>query len=138
MIWASSVPGGSDVHSTLARWRRRRPSASFMAIRASQVERLGVATKTLEMRESPDIGFLHDVLGLAVVAQDAAGKPVKPAIIRLHDGANGRLVAGAGARDQFGVAIRDGSNLWGLGVAHDWAARSVDRLLLTVGCGKAK
>jgi hypothetical protein len=90
------------------------------------------------MRESPHIGFLDDVLGFTVIAQDAAGKPVKPAIIRLHDDADGRLVAGAGARDQFGVAIRDGSNLWGLGVAHDWAARSVDRLLLTVGCGKAK
>jgi hypothetical protein len=40
MIWASSVPGGSDVHSTLARWRRRRPRASLMAIRPSQVEKL--------------------------------------------------------------------------------------------------
>ena len=37
------------------------------------------------MRERPDIGFLDYVLGLAVVAQDAAGEPVEAAIIRLHE-----------------------------------------------------
>ena len=64
------------------------------------------------MRERPDIGFLHHVLGLAVVAQNAAGDPVKPAIVRLHDEANGRLIAPAGAPDQFGLGAPDGSHLW--------------------------
>ena len=70
------------------------------------------------MGEGPDVGLLDDVLGLAVVAQDSAGKPVEPAIVRLHDGANGRLVAAAGAPDQFGIAGPDGSNLRG---AWAWA-----------------
>ena len=56
------------------------------------------------MGEGPDVGFLDHVFGFAVVAQDAAGDPVEPAIVRLHDRANGRLVAATGALDQFGVS----------------------------------
>ena len=85
MIWASRTPGGNDVHSTPGRWRRNRPKASFMAMRASHVARLKIAAKTLQMRERPDIGLLNHVLGFAVVAQNAAGDPVKPAIVGLHD-----------------------------------------------------
>ena|SRR6266700_4932104 len=91
------------------------------------------------MRERAQIGFLDDVLGLAVIAQDAAGKPVKPAIVRLNDDADGGFVAGAGALDQFGVAVRDGSVggfLRCSGVAHHDFARSVDRLLLTLDAAK--
>src|SRR3981081_4194028 len=84
------------------------------------------------MRERADIGFLHHVLGLAVVAQDAAGDPVKPAIVRLHDRANGRLIAISGALDQLGVGSPDGSNLWCLCVAHEDLAPS-DRTLPLMG-----
>ena len=104
-----------------------------MAMRASQVARLEVATETLQMGEGPDIGFLHDVLGLAVVAQDAAGDPVEPAIVRLHDRANGAFLARAGAPDQFGVfrfAGRNPGYLW-LG-RHDQLGW--ETLLLNVGC----
>src|ERR1700730_10545720 len=82
------------------------------------------------MRERPEIGFLDHVLGFAVVAEDPAGEPVEPAIVRLQDGANRRLVAFAGAPDQFGVGGTDGSNLRRWCGAHDDFARSDDTLLL--------
>ncbi len=123
MIWASRTPGAKLFKSTLGRWRRSRPRASFMAIRASQVARLEIAAEIIEMRERPDIGFLDHVLGLAVVAQDAAGKPVEPAIVGLHDDANGRLVAPAGASDQFGLRDPGGSDLWNFCGAHDGSIR---------------
>src|SRR5207247_6088636 len=80
--------------------------------------------------ERPDIGFLHHVLGLAVVAQDSAGEPVEPAIVRLHDRADRRLIALAGAPDQFGLSAPDGSYWRCLCGAHDHFARSGNRLLL--------
>jgi hypothetical protein len=89
-----------------------------------------VAAKTIQMRERPDIGFLDHILGFAIVAQDSAGEPVKPAIVGLHDDANGRLIARAGALHQFGVRGSDGSDLQYLGVAHDDFALSNNMLLL--------
>jgi hypothetical protein len=89
-----------------------------------------VAAKTIQMRERPDIGFLDDVLGFVVVAQDSAGKAIKPAIVRLHNNANGALIARAGALHQFGVRGSDGSSLRYLGVAHDDFALSSSALLL--------
>ena len=109
-----------------------------MAMRASQVASARIAAKTVEMGEGPDIGLLHHILGLAVVAQDAAGEPVEPAVVRLHDAADGGFIARQRAGDQRGVGgpgcvyLRKGC------VAHGGLARSVDRLLLTVGCGKAQ
>src|SRR5436190_22613162 len=82
------------------------------------------------MGERPDIGFLHHVLGLAVVAQDSAGEPVEPAIVRLHDRADRRLIALAGAPDQFGLSAPDGSYWRCLCGAHDDFARSGNTLLL--------
>ena len=112
MIWASRVPGGSVVHSTL-RPLAAQPAQGLVHRDARQPGRkTGVAAKTVEMGECPDIGFLDDVLGLAVVAQDAAGEPVEPAIVRLHDRADRRLIAAAGAADQFGVAGRR-EQIWG-------------------------
>src|SRR3977135_3916514 len=60
----------------------------------------------------------------------SAGEPVKPAIVGLHDGANGHLIACAGALHQFGVRAPDGSDLRYLGVAHDDFALSNNMLLL--------
>ena len=71
------------------------------------------------MREGAHIGFLHHVLGLAVVAEQAAGKAIEPAVIRLHDGAYRRLVAGQRPPHQFGVAGFDGRCLRYVGLAHD-------------------
>src|SRR5690606_26655177 len=39
------------------------------------------------MAESADIGFLHDVLGLAIVAHKTTGEAIKALTVRLHDGA---------------------------------------------------
>src|SRR5437899_2712401 len=90
----------------------------------------GVAAEILQMGECPDIGFLHHVLGFAVVAQDSAGEPIEPAIVRLHDRADRRLIALAGAPDQFGLSAPEGSYWWCLCGAHDDFARSDDTLLL--------
>src|SRR5260221_3480997 len=67
----------------------------------------------------PAIGSLPLVRGLAVVAQVAAGEPVKPAIVRLHDRADCRLIALAGAPNQFGLSAPDGSYWRCLCGAHD-------------------
>jgi hypothetical protein len=53
----------------------------------------GVAAERIEMGEGPDIGLLHDILGLAVIAHDAARDPVEPLIVCLDDGAAGVAVA---------------------------------------------
>ena len=90
------------------------------------------------MGERADIGFLDHVLGLAVIAQDAAGDPVEPAIVRLHDGANGRLVAAAGAPDQVGIDGSDRDNLRGLRRLHDGHPGSDSTVPLRVGCGTGK
>src|ERR1700722_10509855 len=81
------------------------------------------------MGEGPDVSLLDDVLGLAVVAQNSAGEPVEPAIVRLHDRTNGLLIAPAGTTDQFGIAGRDMSNLWCL-CAHNGFALSDETVLL--------
>ena len=73
--------------------------------------------KSLEMREGADVGFLHHVLGLAIVAQDAAGEPVEPAVMGLDDGAHGRLVAGERTPDELGVGGAGGD---GLGDGDAW------------------
>src|ERR1700716_2398840 len=69
----------------------------------------GIAAKVLQMREGADIGLLDHILGFAVVAQDAAGDPVEPTIIPLHDGAEGRAVAGGCAPHQLRVVGAGGS-----------------------------
>ena len=66
-----------------------------------------------------DIGFLHDIRALRHHTQDAAGEPVQPAIIRLHDRANRSLVAGKRPPHQFGVAGVAGRDLRYLGLALD-------------------
>ncbi len=98
-----------------------------MAMRASQVARLELPRKAVQMGESPDVGLLDDVLGLAVVAQNAAGDPVKPAVVRLHDRTNGCLVARAGAPDQFGVGGPGGGQSGMKCPAHDDFAAAVAR-----------
>ena len=64
------------------------------------------------MSEGPDISLLDDVLGFAIVAQDSAGEPVEPAIVRLHDRTNGCLVAAKGALDQFCIAGLNRGIFW--------------------------
>ena len=110
MIWASSAPGGNESSSTLGPLAAQPAQRLVHGDPRQPGREAGIAAKTLQMREGADVGFLHHVLGLAVVAQDAAGEPVKPAIVRLHDRADRRLVAGAGAADQFGVAGPGGRN----------------------------
>ena len=78
----------------------------------------GIAAKAFQMREGANIGLLHDILGFAVVAQDAAGEPVEPAVVRLHDGANRCLVARQRPPHQFGVGGFDGRDLRYLDLAH--------------------
>ncbi len=79
----------------------------------------GIAAKTFQMREGADVGLLHDILGLAVVAQDAAGEPVEPAVVRLHDGADRGFVAGQRPPHQFGVSSVERRALRYVCLAHD-------------------
>lgn len=44
------------------------------------------AAKTVKMLEGVDIDVLDSIFGLAVVFQNAAGKPVKPLVVALHNG----------------------------------------------------
>ena len=71
------------------------------------------------MREGAHVSVLHHVLGLGVVAQDAAGEAIELAVVRLHDGADGGLITGEGAAHQFGVAGVGGSDIRYAGLTHD-------------------
>jgi hypothetical protein len=55
------------------------------------------------MGKGVDIGFLDDIFGFSIVPQDAAGDPVKPAIVPLHDGAKRCIVTGKRAPHEFGI-----------------------------------
>jgi hypothetical protein len=50
-----------------------------------------------------NIGFLHDILGFAVVPYNTACDPVKAPIVPLHDGSKRRAVTGARTLHQFGI-----------------------------------
>lgn len=54
---------------------------------------LRFAAEIGELRESPHIRFLHDILGLVVVFHDRADQTKKPAIVVADDGPHRRLVA---------------------------------------------
>ena len=84
----------------------------------------GVAAETVQMGESPHVGLLDDIFGLAFIAEDSASEPIETAIIRLHNGANGRLISMAGASDQLGIGGPVRSNFWCWCVGHgDFAIR---------------
>jgi hypothetical protein len=59
--------------------------------------------ETAQMGKSVDIRFLDGIFGFAVISQDAAGDPVKPAIVPLHDGAERRVVTGERTPNEFGI-----------------------------------
>ena len=70
-------PLASDVHFD-ARPLAPQPAQRFVHRDPRKPGReAGIAAELFQMREGADVGFLHDVLGFAVVAQDAAGQPVK-------------------------------------------------------------
>src|ERR1700716_3854819 len=69
----------------------------------------GLTAKILQMREGADIGLLDHILGFAVVAQDAAGDPVEPTIIPLHDSTERRAVAGERAAHELRILGVGGS-----------------------------
>jgi hypothetical protein len=52
-----------------------------------------------------DIRFLDKIFGFAIITQDAAGHPVKSAIVPLHDGVECRGVRAIAAR---GASARSG------------------------------
>ncbi len=66
-----------------------------MVMRASHVARLQIAAKAAEMRKGVDIRFLDGIFGFAIIPQDAAGDPVNPAIVPLHDSAERGAITGA-------------------------------------------
>jgi hypothetical protein len=55
------------------------------------------------MGKSVDIRFLDGIFGFAVISQDAAGDPVKPAIVPLHDGAERPVVTGECTPNELGI-----------------------------------
>lgn len=59
------------------------------------------------MGESADIGFLNDILGFAVAAQNSARQTIEPAVVGLHDLAQRGLVMAPRPLDQFGFQCPD-------------------------------
>ena len=96
---------------TAGRWRRNRPSASFMVILESHVAETRIPAKAAKMGKRFDIGFLDGVLGFALVAQNAARDPVQAAVVPLHDGAERRVVPVKGPPDEFGIGGL-GGDIW--------------------------
>ena len=68
-----------------------------------------IAAISIEMGEGVDIGFLDDIFGFAVIPQDAARNPIKPAIVPLHDGAKRRFVTSERAPHEFSIVGREGN-----------------------------
>ena len=66
---------------------------------------LRLAAEGVELRERPHIGFLHDILGLGVVAHDRARHPEQPLVVALDERANGALAALPGQRDKLFIAV---------------------------------
>src|ERR1700744_545488 len=64
----------------------------------------GIAAEAFQVGKGADIGFLHCVLGLGVVAQDASRESVEPAIVGLHDGTKGGFVTRQRSPDQSLIA----------------------------------
>src|SRR6266481_8164171 len=52
----------------------------------------------MQVREGTHVGLLHDVLGLAVVAQDGARRAVEALVVTAHDDLEERRLAAAHAR----------------------------------------
>lgn len=69
----------------------------------------GIAAKAAEMGKGFDIRFLDHIFGFAVIPQNAAGDPVQPAIVPLHDGAKRRVVTGERTPNEFGIVGRAGN-----------------------------
>jgi hypothetical protein len=63
----------------------------------------GIAAKAIQMGKSADIGFLDGIFGFGVVPQDAAGDPVKPTIVPLHDDTKCSIVTRKRAPYEFGI-----------------------------------
>ena len=55
------------------------------------------------MGEGADIGLLHGILSLGIVAQNAAGDAEQPLVIAADQSADGILVAGPDPGDQRGI-----------------------------------
>ena len=56
-----------------------------------------------------DIRFLDHIFGFTVIPQNAAGDPVKSAIVPLHDGAKRHVVTGERTPNEFGIVGRAGN-----------------------------
>src|SRR5215467_11088650 len=70
------------------------------------------AAERRQVGEAAQIGLLQHVLRFYVIADDAAGKAIEPAVVPLHDRAHRRLVAPQRSRDQLCVA--GGTEVFGL------------------------
>jgi hypothetical protein len=78
-----------------------------------------------------DIGLLHDVLGLAVVAKNAAGDAVKPAVVPQRDRPHGSLIAQTRPNQQFLIA----ETFW-LVWQWNWMHAGFPIRLLAIGCSR--
>src|SRR5262249_28698857 len=63
----------------------------------------GVAAKAVEIAEGADVSLLYDVLGLGLVADDAAGDAIEPAVMPLNHDSEGGVVATAHSGNKVGV-----------------------------------
>jgi hypothetical protein len=87
-----------------------KPPQSFIHGDAGKpCRKTGIAAKAAETGKGFDIRFLDHIFGFAVIPQDAAGDPVQPAIVPLHDGAKRRIVMGERTPDEFGIVGRAGN-----------------------------
>ncbi len=83
-------------NSTVGLRRRRRPSASFMTMRASQVPSWESPRNEMEAGEGADIGVLQRIFRFKVVAQDAARDAIKSLVVLLEDQRDCAGILGAG------------------------------------------
>ena len=78
----------------------------------------GVIAELTHGCESPDVGFLKHVLGLAVVLHDTSGDAVKALVVAQHDGAESARLASLGQEHQIEVVEGRESRLCRLNRSH--------------------
>lgn len=82
---------------------------------------VGLVAEPAHGREGPYVAFLEHILGLAVIAYDAAGDAVEPPVVAQHDSAEGARLALLGQERQLAVIERRESRLRCLDRSHPWS-----------------
>ena len=105
-ICGSAVPTAPSRGITCAPRRRSRPSASLMTMRTSQVDSFDSARNVGSARQARRYASCSASSASASTLQDGTRRAEQQPVVAPHDRFECGVVAGNGARDEFGVGRR--------------------------------